>query len=391
MDKKSLEKLINLFISFVSIIVIFIIIEFGIRIFYGGRIDFDQVYKRYHPLIKYVHPPNLNVRILLNEHPKGYFDLRTNNQGLREDADSVYENSGEKLRILVLGDSHTDGTVFNQETYPNQVERILAYDGTAVEVLNAGVAGYSTLDELLWFIYFGRKYTPDIVLLGVYVGNDLVELSGFDLVRISSDWDVFIDGELHQPVAQSAKEKLQEWSDHSYLITMAKFGFRAFVRPEFKGEDAKAHRICRGCYWQSLNQIYRFRKSGITLDNALSRFENVLIELERSVQITGSKFVVLFIPTKRQVEGEESDAQRYELAAETLMIPEDERDFNDIVLQRMQKVCDENDIKYINLLPEMHETFMETGMPYYYYADWHLNPEGHLVLAELITARLLEK
>jgi len=40
--------------------------------------------------------------------------------------------------------------------------------GNSVEVLNGAVTGYGTDQELLWLIEYGLKYSPDIVILGVF-------------------------------------------------------------------------------------------------------------------------------------------------------------------------------------------------------------------------------
>ena len=42
-------------------------------------------------------------------------------------------------------------------------------------MLNAGVSGYSTDNELRAFLSRGARYAPDAVLLVFHVGNDVLE------------------------------------------------------------------------------------------------------------------------------------------------------------------------------------------------------------------------
>ncbi|MDH3686473.1 MAG: SGNH/GDSL hydrolase family protein, partial [Myxococcales bacterium] len=53
-----------------------------------------------------------------------------------------------KTRILAVGDSCTFGTMFDDYTYSRSLERELAQSGLQVEVINAGVGGYSPAHSL---------------------------------------------------------------------------------------------------------------------------------------------------------------------------------------------------------------------------------------------------
>jgi lysophospholipase L1-like esterase len=71
-------------------------------------------------------------------------------------------------RVLVLGDSFAWGYgVEESERFSQVLEKSLD-----VEVINAGVSGYSTDQELLWYGNEGIKYETDLVIL-VLAGNDV--------------------------------------------------------------------------------------------------------------------------------------------------------------------------------------------------------------------------
>ncbi len=93
--------------------------------------------------------------------------VRINDKGLR-DRPHTYERQNDQERILVLGDSFAWGYgVEESERFSQLLEKSMG-----VEVINAGVSGYSTDQELLWYQNEGKKYDTDLVLLFV-TGNDV--------------------------------------------------------------------------------------------------------------------------------------------------------------------------------------------------------------------------
>jgi lysophospholipase L1-like esterase len=93
--------------------------------------------------------------------------VRINQKGLR-DREHTYERPDDSGRILVLGDSFAWGYgVEESERFSQLLESSLD-----VEVINSGVSGYSTDQELLWFQDEGIKYDFDLVIL-VFTGNDV--------------------------------------------------------------------------------------------------------------------------------------------------------------------------------------------------------------------------
>lgn len=81
---------------------------------------------------------------------------------------------GEIVRIVALGDSVTYGRGLPLESsYAKQLERLLREDpGSArYEVLNFGVGGYNTRQELEWYRMRARSFEPDLVVIG-FVLND---------------------------------------------------------------------------------------------------------------------------------------------------------------------------------------------------------------------------
>jgi lysophospholipase L1-like esterase len=93
--------------------------------------------------------------------------VRINQAGLR-DREHTYARSNDVKRILVIGDSFAWGYgVEESDRFSQRLEAALN-----VEVINAGVSGYSTDQELLWLRNEGIKYDFDLVILQM-AGNDI--------------------------------------------------------------------------------------------------------------------------------------------------------------------------------------------------------------------------
>lgn len=101
------------------------------------------------------------------ETPQFRTDVRINENGLRDRSHS-YERQNDIERILVLGDSFAWGYgVAETERFSQLLEKSLH-----VEVINAGVSGYSTDQELLWYEGEGIKYETNLVIVEL-AGNDV--------------------------------------------------------------------------------------------------------------------------------------------------------------------------------------------------------------------------
>ncbi len=95
-----------------------------------------------------------------------------NNLGFR-DVDHALAKPGGVLRIVVLGDSIAAGwgVERTEEMFPSTLERLLAERGLRAEVINLGVVGYNTRQEVEMLKLHGLAYRPDLVLVA-YCLND---------------------------------------------------------------------------------------------------------------------------------------------------------------------------------------------------------------------------
>jgi len=97
--------------------------------------------------------------------------VRTNSLGMRDREHAALPAPG-TFRILVLGDSFMEAyQVPLEESLAYRLEARLAPRG--IEVLNLGVGGYGTGQQLLALEEEGLRYRPDLVVLAFYLGNDV--------------------------------------------------------------------------------------------------------------------------------------------------------------------------------------------------------------------------
>lgn len=114
-----------------------------------------------------------NISEVWSYKPEMPYKVNTNSQGFRRNDDLKFPKT--KKRILVLGDSFTFGPYLpNYHTYPYLLEAILG----EVEVVNAGVPGYTIEDEASLFIERSKYIEPEIVILQV-LDNDLPDFFWF--------------------------------------------------------------------------------------------------------------------------------------------------------------------------------------------------------------------
>jgi lysophospholipase L1-like esterase len=157
----------NLALLFISTVIALLLGEIALRLVGWSPLyvspERDHFWK-YDSLLGWAHQPGQEG---IFETPQVRTFVRINQKGLR-DREHSYERPNNTKRILVIGDSFAWGYgVEESERFSQLLETSLG-----VEIINAGVSGYSTDQELLWFRSEGVKYKPDLVVL-IFTGNDI--------------------------------------------------------------------------------------------------------------------------------------------------------------------------------------------------------------------------
>ncbi|MDO8992209.1 MAG: GDSL-type esterase/lipase family protein [Daejeonella sp.] len=171
----------------ISIIIGLLIGEVIIRLMYKKEM---VLYPRYHTDVTYGDFKIRRIRpnmTFTHTSFEGSFNFKTNNKGFRNDKDINYKKEKGEIRVIALGDSHTQGYDVNQdETFSSFAENMLNKNGLKSIVINAGVSGFSTAEELVFLENEGYKYKPDYVVVALFA-NDYQDNIRSDLFELRND------------------------------------------------------------------------------------------------------------------------------------------------------------------------------------------------------------
>ncbi|MFA6599589.1 MAG: SGNH/GDSL hydrolase family protein [Candidatus Omnitrophota bacterium] len=159
---------INLCISGLSIFFFLVILETCVRIFvpkYLWELRNPSADWQLDLALGWVNKPNLDIAFLTDKGAISRF--QTNKDGLMPGT-TRREREADIVRIMFFGDSTVVGRAIDQnKTVHADLQKILRSKGLNVEVINAGVQGYSTDQVLLRMRQLIPIYKPDIAIYGL--------------------------------------------------------------------------------------------------------------------------------------------------------------------------------------------------------------------------------
>lgn len=304
----------------------------------------------------------------------GYaFSVRLNSQGLRE-REVPFEKTKDTLRIMILGDSQTWGLgVESEERFSEVLERLLRETGRNVEVLNFGMTGYGTDQELLLFRRLGVQYHPDIVIVGFY-WNDLFE----NLLSMTYGYPKpqFIEGpagslELSNiPVpkktqearrsnepTKALKDKVKDdgiWNNTKFWMTTNLFTYRLVA-------DAIRQSTLLYQFSVSAGIAGGPRRDPESKEWRITR--RLLGRLKEAVKDNGSNFLVLVIPERADLETSTHSLKR-------------------------RLIDDMRNLPCLDLVPALRRAGLADAL--YYRNDIHLTAGGHRVIGQAIFEYLIQ-
>lgn len=163
------ERVANLLLVICSVIFALVVVEVGLRI-----VDFSYLTTwRFDSITGKALLPGAKMW----NTEEGLAFVQINSDGLR-DSEHAIEKPDNTIRIAILGDSYAEAIqVPVEQTFWRVVQHELGdCPGLAkkqIEVINFGVSGFGTVQELLTLKHKVWKYSPDIVLLAFLTGNDI--------------------------------------------------------------------------------------------------------------------------------------------------------------------------------------------------------------------------
>ncbi len=126
---------------------------------------------------RYAYKPNTKLLYRYPDNPRGYFDEENevigtiNDKGFRG-LDKSFEKSNEINRIAFLGDSFTLGVgVKDGDTLPANFEHAVQSKYSNTEVLNFGISGSSTKQQIELLERYLISFEPDIVVIVLFLND----------------------------------------------------------------------------------------------------------------------------------------------------------------------------------------------------------------------------
>ena len=346
--------------------------------------------------------------------------VRINSDGLRDQEHSLTK-APDTFRIAVVGDSHPEAlSVSLDEAFwwvmGKKLQECDAFPGKKIEVLNFGVSGYGTAQELLTLREQVWKYSPDIVMLAVTTNNDITDnlraLKKTDEIPyfVYRDNQLTLDDSFKNSRAfrlqQSGISRFGRWlRDHSRVvqaITQGHHGFKILlsswrarrsqkaqpppVRADQTAETAQKPDLLSRSEELGTDNLVYLEPGNAVWNDAWSLTEKLILEMRNEVNSRGAKFVVVTLSNGPQVlpnpELREEFKKRFGIT--DLFYPDD----------RIKSLCMREGIPVITLAPELQEFAQRNNVFLHGFGknigNGHWNATGQRVAGELIAKKMCE-
>jgi len=257
--------------------------------------------------------------------------VRINSDGLRDQEHSVTKPAN-TLRIALIGDSYAEAlpVPLEQSFWSVMKDKLVECDassGKAIEVINFGVSGYGTAQELLTLREKVWKYSPDVVMLAVTTNNDVTDnsraLKKVDEIPyfVNRDHQLTLDNSFQSSRTflwrQSRLNRFGRWlRDHSRVVQVVIEGHHALKmitaswrarwatpEPEAAPKTSpglKPNDSLPAAELGTDNLIYRVPQTAVWID-AWQVTESLIAKMRDEVQARNAKFLLLTLSNGPQV------------------------------------------------------------------------------------------
>jgi hypothetical protein len=320
--------------------------------------------------------------------------IRINSAGLR-DRERPKIKPSNTLRVAILGDSYAEALqVSIDDTFWAVLERELAkcpfIRGRQVEVLNFGVSGYGTAQELMTLRHKVWNYSPDIVLLAFLTGNDVSDNSRALRADPRRPYFVYRNSELmlddsfrnesSYRARQTMMGRVGYWALNHFrvaeVMNAAKHKVRTYLQQRSQGlEDGGIESEEIGLD----SQIY-IEPNDPTWQEAWQITEELIVLMRDEVKKNAADFWVTTLSNAIQVHPDRSFRQAFmdRLGVRTLFYPE----------LRIKSLGEREGFPVLNLAPKFqsyadrHKVFLHGFYPNFGRGHW--NTYGHRLAGETI-------
>ncbi len=331
---------------------------------------------------------------------EGQAYVRINGEGFRGPETAVAKPPN-TLRVAVLGDSFTEAQQLDEDkTFSAVIQRALsacpAVGGREVQVLNFGVNGYGTAQELMTLRHQVWPFLPDIVVLAIFTGNDIVNNSVAMETERCRPFYAYRGGEMlavgplfDSPLSRARcmmrfEGRLRFDPRQSAVVRMIDDGWRA-VRDRLRGQHNR-HRSEPGVELGLSDLIYKPPANQEWRD-AWRVTEGLIAQMNREVTAHRAVFVAVTLTTSIQVWPDAGVRAQYmrKLGVDNLSYAD----------SRIADLGRRDGFAVLTLAPPLaayadrHHVFLHgfknTGL-----GQGHWNELGHKLGGDLIAARLCQ-
>jgi hypothetical protein len=379
---------LRLFLSIVSILLGLTAAEIGLRL---AGIAPPEV-RSYDPVRGW----QLRPGAVGLQRSEGHAHVTINHGGFRGPEVPIAKPPG-VLRIAVLGDSFTEAMhVPYDETFCSVIERNLAscpLGGRRAQVLDFGVSGYGTGQELLTLRQQAWRYAPDLVILAFFAGNDVSDNSA------TLDSESWLNGEKCRPHyavhnGELAEEDQFRERPAANLWCRSVFALNRIDIMDYLGEPVvMLHRIASGPkptaqiagHEPGLDDEIYGPPQDTRWRDAWTVTEDLVTAMSREVKAHGARLVVVTLSTPIQVYPDTAYREAYlrSVGGTDLFYPE----------HRLDALGAREGFVVVNLAPSLqayadqHHSFLH-GFSNTQVGTGHWNALGHRLAGEIIAARL---
>jgi len=370
-------RAINVLLCFVvSLALGLAVLEGGLRLLGLGPV---ATLNRFDPVLGWSKTPGAVVERSTSE-----FDVTfaINALGLRDDPMQDPGKPSGTHRTLFLGDSFVLGyTVERQDLFVDLLERWWRAEGRQVDCINAGTEGWSTDQEVLWYLNRGVDFAPDVVVLCTYE-NDFFWNGETSYLRYQKP-RLTRGGELERRTL--VDPGAEPWY-RGYALGKF-FGPRA-AEPRHEFEDGARVRGEWLAYW---------KEPPPPMVEAWARTKGALLALRNAVEQRGGRLVVVPIPSEACIDEDARAARVAELTGagwiaslrrklrgqELAPALDPARWSPDEPVERVLAMCRDLAIDAADPRPALKAAAQRDGR-LYFRSDWHLNPAGNRALAAFL-------
>jgi hypothetical protein len=324
--------------------------------------------------------------------------VRINHDGMHDREHTIAKPPG-TFRIAVLGDSLTAARqVPLEKNFCSVIELELsqcaAFAGRRVEVMNFGVDGYGTAQELLTLRDHVWKYRPDLVVLAFYPGNDVYNNNrrlnpmnaSYTPYFVLHGNDLVLDNSFRDVIAHNRQLQLGDLLgglvNHVRLLQMLNTYLVRHV--VVRQEHRKAYNERFAKFGSNYEQCLIYSPpTEPEMQEAWKVTEDLLVMMRDEVRAHGAKLLVAVCSIPFQVSPDPAtrQADMKLCGVDTFFYPDN----------RLQAFGERNAIPVVALGPDL-SAYAERNKVYLHgftnthLGTGHLNEAGHLMTGKLIAA-----